>query len=83
MIAEPNYGAHSAQVEMRLLLNGRAFGITHMGRDFVLVESSADYPPCEASVFLKVDDSVTEWKVRLPEGISKESNRVVLALVEE
>lgn len=68
---------------MRLLLNGTALGITHMGRDFVLVESPADYPPCEASVFLKVDDSESQWKVRLPKGISKDSNRVALALAEE
>ena len=80
MIAEQNYGAHSAKVEMRLLINGASIGITHMGRDFVLVESPADYPPCEASVFLKVDDSESQWKVRLPNGISKNSHRVALAM---
>ncbi len=82
MIAEQNYGAHSAKVEMRLLINGTSVGITHMGRDFLRIDAPADVPPCEASIFLKVDDSESEWKVRLPDGISKDSNRVALALAE-
>jgi len=80
MTAEQSYGAHSAQVEMRLFINGVSIGITHMGPDFVLVESPADHPPGEASIFLKVDDSESQWKVGLPQGISKTSKRVALAL---
>ena len=82
MIAEQHYGAHSAKVEMRLLVNGGSIGITHMGRDFVLIESPADHPPGEASILLKVDDSESRWSVRLPNGISKNSRRVALALSE-
>lgn len=82
MTAEQNYGAHSAKVEMRLIINGTSIGITHMGRDFVLLEAPAEQPPCEASILLKVDDSESRWRVRLSEGISKDSNRVALALSE-
>jgi hypothetical protein len=80
MIAQPNYGAHSAQVKMRLIVNGTPICITHMGPDFVLVRSPIDHPPCEASILLRVDDSESQWQVRLPEGISKDSKRVALAL---
>jgi hypothetical protein len=80
MIVEQNQGAHSAQVEMRLFINGASLGITHMGRDFVLVESPIDFAPGEASILLKVDDSESRWDVRLPNGISKDSNRVALGL---
>jgi hypothetical protein len=83
MIAEQNYGAHSAQVKMRLVLDGTSIRITHLGPDFVLVESPTDHPPCEASILLGVDDSQTQWRVRLPEGISKGSKRVALALGEQ
>jgi len=79
MIEKEHYGAHSAQVEMRLLLNGSSITITHMGRDFLLLESPIDHAPGEAQIFLKVDESESQWKVSLPEGISKESNRVALA----
>ena len=82
MIAQPNYGAHSAQVKMRLIVNGTRIRITHMGPDFVLIESPMDHPPCEASLSLRVDDSESQWKVTLPDGISKASRRVALALTE-
>jgi hypothetical protein len=67
---------------MRLLVNGLSLRITHMGPDFVLLESPVDHVPGEASISLKVDDSESQWKVRLPEGISKASNRVALVLSE-
>jgi len=79
MIEEQNQGAHSARVEMWLFINGASLGITHMGPDFVLVESTEDFPPGIASIFLKVDDSENRWNVTLPNGISKASNRVALA----
>jgi len=80
MIAEQNYGAHSAQVKMRLLVNGNSIRITHMGPDFLFVESATDFPPCRASILLGVDGSESQWEVRLPNGISKDSKRVALAL---
>ena len=67
---------------MRLHVSGLSLRITHMGPDFVLVESPVDHVPDEACIFLKVDDSESQWRVRLPEGISKDSNRVALALAE-
>ena len=82
MIAEQSYGAHSAQVKMRLLINGAVIRITHMGPDFLFVESPTDHPPCQASILLRVDDSESQWEVRLPDGISKHSKRVALALIE-
>lgn len=83
MIAEQNYGAHSAQVKMRLVLPDTTLRITHLGPDFALVESPPDHPPCEASISLQVDDSQSQWPVRLPDGISRGSTRVALALCEQ
>jgi hypothetical protein len=81
MIAEHNYnyGAHSAQVDMRLLVNGASIGITHMGRDFVIVESPTQYPPGKASILLNVDESERRWNVHLPNGMSAGSKRVAIA----
>ncbi len=80
MTANQHYGAHSAQVKMRLIVGGSAIRITQMGPDFLLIDTPADVPPCEASIFLQVDSSKREWKVKLPQGISKDCNRVQLAL---
>jgi hypothetical protein len=48
MVAEENYGAHSAEVKMRLIVNGQPIRITHMGPDFLLVECNDNYPPGKA-----------------------------------
>jgi hypothetical protein len=82
MIAEQNYGAHSARVKMRLVLPGATIRITHLGPDYVLLESPSDHPVCKATIVLRVDESETQWRVRLPDGISKGSKRVALALPE-
>ena len=83
MIAEQNYGAHSAQVEMRLVINGQSLSITHMGPDFVLIENPPNHPPCDAEIFLQVDENRSRWRVRLPNGISAGSKRVALAIIDE
>jgi hypothetical protein len=80
MIAEQNYGAHSAQVEMRLIVDGESISITHMGGDFVLIKSASEHPPGLATIVLRVDESERRWQVKLPDGISKTSKRVALAL---
>ena len=67
---------------MRLIVNGTSIGITHMGRDFVIVESPTEYPPGKASILLKVDESESRWNVRLPDGISAGSKRVAIAVSE-
>ena len=79
MIAKQNYGAHSAQVEMRLIVDGASISVTHMGPDFLFIESPIDHPPTEASVVLQVDQNERRWNVRLPDGISARSKRVVIA----
>jgi hypothetical protein len=81
MIAKLSNGAHSAVVKMRLIINGTSIPINQMGPDFLFVESDRDYPPGQATIVLQIDDSHREWQVRLPEGVSKDSERVALALL--
>jgi hypothetical protein len=50
-----------------------------MGPDYIIVNSDADHPPCDASIILQVDDSERRWDVRLPDGISSRSKRVALS----
>ncbi len=67
---------------MRLVLPDITLRITHLGPDFALVESPPNHPSCEAAISLQVDDSKSQWRVRLPDGTSKGSNRVALAVAE-
>lgn len=64
---------------MRLIVNGASISVTHMGPDFLFIESAGDHPPGNASLVLQVDQSERRWNVHLPEGISAGSKRVAIA----
>jgi hypothetical protein len=80
MMAQETNGAHSAHVDMQLIVNGDTIQITHMASDYVHVQCDHEYPPGEATIILQVDESRREWTVRLPQGVSKGSSKVALAL---
>jgi hypothetical protein len=82
MTAGENYGAYSADVEMRLIVNGESISITHMASDYLLVKCTRDYPPGRATIMMRVDESKSQWDVMLRNGISKDSKHVALALAE-
>jgi hypothetical protein len=75
-------GGHSAQVTMRLLVNGFSMSVAQMGRDFVLVNSPVSRPPTTACLILEVDQTERRWNARLPEGISADARKVAIAAAE-
>ena len=77
-----NHGGHSAQVNMRLLVNGLSLSVAQLGPDFVLVDAPVNHPPADASVVLQVDQSERRWNVRLPNGISAGTRKVRIAPIE-
>ena len=64
---------------MHLLLRGKSIPVVQLGPDFLLLETSNEQLPGEASLVLRVDQSERTWPVRLPEGISAASKRVTIA----
>jgi len=80
MIRMSNQGGHSAQVKMRLLVNGLSIPVIQMGPDFLLVDAPVNHPPAVASVVLQVDQSERRWNVRLPNGISTDTKRVEIVV---
>ncbi|MEO6435138.1 MAG: hypothetical protein ABIP55_05185 [Tepidisphaeraceae bacterium] len=67
---------------MRLLVNGDTLPIRQMGDDFLLVDRPVCHPPMTATVVLRVDDSEKRWQVRLPQGNSRDSERVQIESVD-
>ena len=65
---------------MCLIINEITIRITQMGPDFLLVDSAIDHPPGVATIVLQMDKSERQRQVRLPDGISKASKRIALAL---
>lgn len=72
-------GGHSAEVKMRLLLNGNSIPVAQRGPDFLILESATEHPPSDATLELCVDASERRWKVRLPHGISSASRTVTIS----
>jgi hypothetical protein len=60
---------HSADVRMRLLVNGTSLPMAQLGPDFLLLDTAIDHPPADASILLGVDESARQWRVHLPEGL--------------
>jgi hypothetical protein len=79
MLPASSQGGHSAQVNMRLLVNGLSLRGSQMGPNFLLVESPVNHPPTDASIVLQVDESERSWRIRLPQGISAGTKRVAIA----
>ena len=79
MIAEQNYGAHSAQVEMGLIVNGERVSLTQMGPDFLFVEAGREHPPGYGTIILRVDRNERRWEVWLPDGIRSNQQRVAIS----
>jgi hypothetical protein len=72
-------GGHSANVKMRLLLNGSSIPVAQMGPDFLILESATEHPPSDAIIELRIDASERRWKVQLPNGISTASRTVAIS----
>ncbi|HEV2393619.1 MAG TPA: hypothetical protein VG146_14800 [Verrucomicrobiae bacterium] len=53
--------------------------MAQLGPGFLLLDAPSDHPPSEGSIVLRVDQSERRWTVRLPDGISSRSKRVVIA----
>jgi len=64
---------------MHLLLDGQILSIGQLGPDFLILDKAIDHPPANARLFFAVDGKEREWDVRLPEGMSVGSRRVVVA----
>jgi len=70
MASLSSQGGHSAQVKMRLLVNGGSITVEQVRPDFLLVDSPFDHPPGDASMVLQVDQSERRWNMHLQHGIS-------------
>jgi hypothetical protein len=77
-----NYtNGHSAEVRIRLLLNGRSISVAQLGPDFIILREAESLPPCDAEMSLTIDGDEERWSIRLPEGLRTESKRVPIARI--
>jgi hypothetical protein len=80
--SKPGYQTgHSADVRIRLLLNGSSIPVSQLGPDFIILQEAQGHPPCDAEMSLTIDGEEETWSIRLPEGLSAESERVPIARI--
>jgi hypothetical protein len=72
----PEQVGYSAEVRMRLLVNGSSFPISHMGPDFIRLSGAVEHPPAAGQVVSVVDGHESCWQVFLPEGLRTGAFRI-------
>ena len=81
-MTEQDYrNGHSADVRMRLLLNGFSLRIGQLGPDFLILREFREHPACEAEISLTVDGQEERWPVYLPEGPRPSDQRTPIAKI--
>ncbi|MDQ3623244.1 MAG: hypothetical protein M3463_12245 [Verrucomicrobiota bacterium] len=78
ILISSGHPGHSADVRIRLLINGTSFPVGQLGPDFLLLKTPFDHPRTDATIVLCVDGNERQWKVHLPDGISAGSRWVVV-----
>jgi hypothetical protein len=61
---------HSADVQMRLIVNGSIFLIGQLGPDFVILDEPMDHPPGTGEISVSIDGHESRWPVQLPAGVA-------------
>ena len=79
MLVSAGHTGRSSAVQMQLLLDGVSLPVGQLGPDFLLLKEPFLHSPTEGTLVVCVDDTERRWQVCLPEGISADSRRVVIA----
>ena len=80
MNATPTRTSHSAQVEMRMFVNGSVVPVAQLGPDFVILAQPAEaHPPADAEIEITVDGATDRFAVNLPAGLAAGGKRVPIS----
>ncbi len=60
---------HSAEVRIRLTVNGHVFSVAQLGPDFVVLRDAVNHAPGRAQITMSIDDDRKQWPVELVDGI--------------
>ena len=67
---------HSAEVRIKLRINGCALPVAQLGPDFLILHEPGEFPASEAEIELSVDGQQEHWTVYLPEGVRGGDRRI-------
>lgn len=64
---------------MHIEIGGRTLSVAQLGPDFLILETSVEHPPADAILFFSIDGNERRRSIRLPNGISPETKRTLIA----
>lgn len=67
---------HSSIVTMWLVLEDLLVPVDQLGSRFLILDQPFEHPPADGEMILRIDSIQHQWRLRLPDGISPNSNRV-------
>ena len=70
MSIRPVKNGYSADIRMRLNVNGFVLPIGQLGPDFIILRDPTEHPPADAEIVMSIDGEESRWNVHLPEGNS-------------
>ncbi len=82
MLVSAGHIGRSTDVKMELLLDEVSLPVGQLGPDFLLLKEAVPHPPADGILVLRVAESERRWAIRLPEGMSAGSRRVVISRAE-
>lgn len=68
---------YSSDVRLELRINGRTLTVEQTGPGSCLLAEPIDHPPCDGELVILIDGRRHAKRVTLPQGISRQSKRVV------
>jgi hypothetical protein len=69
---------YSRVATFELVANGRSYSPSHASRDLFILDRPAEIPPCDADLYIRVEGEEMHRRIRLPQGASADSDRVVI-----
>ena len=69
---------YSTVADFELVANGRSYSPSHLSRDWIILIRPAEIPPCNADLYIRVEGEEMHRHIRLPQGASANSDRVVI-----
>ncbi len=69
---------YSRVATFELVANGRSYSPSHVSRDWIILDKAAEIPPCDADLYIRVEGEEMHRRIRLPQGASADSDRVVI-----
>jgi hypothetical protein len=69
---------YSTVADFELVAAGKGYGVSQLCGDLIILDKPAEIPPCDADLYIRVEGEEMHRRIRLPQGASANSDRVLI-----